>query len=142
MTIYKLRDGETNEEFLEFDEEIIFQTACPSCLNIKSCLNAGHNLVDWRPTFSSGRVAGTPVSGSSGASPLPVSASPASPPKSAGRRGARSSKSSREGVSEGTTPMSGRRGRARGKGKAAGAVAEEVAENDAAEVGGTPRQVS
>lgn len=38
ITIYKLRDHETNEEFLEFDEEIIFQTACPECLNIKSCL--------------------------------------------------------------------------------------------------------
>lgn len=38
ITIYKLRDHETNEEFLEFDEAIIFQTACSDCLNIKSCI--------------------------------------------------------------------------------------------------------
>lgn len=38
ITIYKLRDHETNDEFLEFDEEIIFQTACLDCLNIKSCI--------------------------------------------------------------------------------------------------------
>ncbi|CAN0443571.1 unnamed protein product [Pylaiella littoralis] len=60
ITIYKLRDHETNDEFLEFDEEIIFQTACLDCLNIKSCINAGHKLVDWRPTFAGGRMAGSP----------------------------------------------------------------------------------
>lgn len=38
ITIYKLRDHETNEEFLEFDEAVIFQTACSECLNIKSCI--------------------------------------------------------------------------------------------------------
>ncbi|CAN0059996.1 unnamed protein product, partial [Scytosiphon promiscuus] len=61
ITIYKLRDHETNEEFLEFDEQVIFQTACHQCLNIKSCLRAGHKLVDWRPTFAGGRVAGSPA---------------------------------------------------------------------------------
>ena len=61
ITIYKLRDNETNEEFLEFDENIVFQTACDDCLNIKTCLNSGHRLVDWRPTFAGGRAAGDPV---------------------------------------------------------------------------------
>ena len=62
ITIYKLRDNETNEEFLEFDESIAFQTACKECVNIKTCIDAGHELVDWWPPKIVGDQAeGTPL---------------------------------------------------------------------------------
>lgn len=35
---------------MEFDENIVFQTPCDKCSNIKTCREARHRLVDWRPT--------------------------------------------------------------------------------------------
>ncbi|CAM9246393.1 unnamed protein product, partial [Ectocarpus fasciculatus] len=100
ITIYKLHDHETNEEYLEFDEEIIFQTACSMCLNIKSCLREGHKLIDWRPTFAGGRVAGSSLT-----PPSPPASPPApTPPPPAPRgRGAR-----RGGGGPGRVPRSAR----------------------------------
>lgn len=67
MTIYKLRNHETNEEFLEFSDEIVFQTPCIACTNIKGCLNLGHHLVDWRPILPE-ETAGVPSPGSAASS--------------------------------------------------------------------------
>ncbi|CAM9733409.1 unnamed protein product, partial [Ectocarpus sp. 4 AP-2014] len=89
ITIYKLHDHETNEDYLEFDEEIIFQTACRKCLNIKSCLREGHKLVDWRPTFAGGRVAGSSHPRASPPASPPAPTPPPPPPTARGGGGRR-----------------------------------------------------
>lgn len=60
MTIYKLRNRETNEELLEFSEDIVFQTPCASCTSIKGCITAGHRLQDWRPVIPDGNGVSSP----------------------------------------------------------------------------------
>ncbi|CAM9817191.1 unnamed protein product, partial [Ectocarpus sp. 8 AP-2014] len=101
ITIYKLHDHETNEDYLEFDEDVIFQTACRMCLNIKSCLREGHKLIDWRPTFAGGRVAGSShPPPSPPASPPP----PTPPPPPAARGGG----ARRSGGGPGRAPRSAR----------------------------------
>lgn len=127
MTIYKLRDHQTNQEFLEFDEDIVFQTSCPGCLNIKSCLLAGHQLEDWQPR--SVEVRDGHASG--GSAPPPTSPAPSPSSQSTGTgSGKRSSRGppllkgvaadgSDGGAAATTTPT------ARGRGKYARAEAGE-----------------
>ncbi|CBJ26754.1 hypothetical protein Esi_0042_0144 [Ectocarpus siliculosus] len=131
ITIYKLHDHETNEDYLEFDEKIIFQTACRMCLNIKSCLREGHKLIDWRPTFAGGRVAG-----SSHPPPSPPASTPAPtppPPPPAARGGG----SRRGGGGPGRAPRS-----ARGRSASTSVVDDEMeVVEDYGDGGGTGRKV-
>lgn len=48
-----LKDRETGETYLEFNEQIVFQIPCAKgCTSIKSCEAEGHKLQDWSPTLA------------------------------------------------------------------------------------------
>ncbi|CAN0157229.1 unnamed protein product [Ectocarpus sp. 6 AP-2014] len=133
ITIYKLHDHETNEDYLEFDEEVIFQTACRMCLNIKSCLREGHKLIDWRPTFAGGRVAGSSHPPPSPPASPPAPTPPPPPPPPADRGGG----ARRGGGGPGRAPRS-----ARGRSASTSVVDDEMeVVEDYGDGGGSGRKV-